>query len=159
VAVICGAAILWPIYKEKAKLAATAKVYRAHAEQGDANSQNRLGNAYLKGQGVPLNYAEAVRWYRKAADQGYALAQFDLAFMYYRGQGVPRDYVLAHMWMGLAASRASGDLKDNSVSGQHLFAQQMTAEQIAEAERLAGEWKPREPPSAAGDRDNRSLTR
>ena len=27
---------------------------------------------YYYGQGVPKNYAEAVKWFRKAAEQGYA---------------------------------------------------------------------------------------
>ena len=34
------------------------------------------------GQGVPLDYTEAVRWYRKAADQGYAKAEYNLGNMY-----------------------------------------------------------------------------
>jgi TPR repeat protein len=33
---------------------------------------------YDNGQGVPQDYATAVRWYRKAAEQGYAKAQFNL---------------------------------------------------------------------------------
>jgi hypothetical protein len=42
VAVICGAAIIWPVYKKKAmerKLAETARVYRVRAGQGDAKAQ------------------------------------------------------------------------------------------------------------------------
>jgi hypothetical protein len=39
------------------------------AEEGDAESQFRLGVMYETGQGVPQDYAEAVRWYRKAAQQ------------------------------------------------------------------------------------------
>ena len=37
-----------------------------------------------KGQGVPQDYAEAVKWYRLAADQGNASAQNNLGFMYER---------------------------------------------------------------------------
>ena len=46
---------------------------------------------YNKGQGVPQDYAEAVRWYRRAAEQGtMPAAQFNLGVMYARnGQGVP----------------------------------------------------------------------
>ena len=46
-------------------------------QQGDANGQTSLGFMYDKGQGVPQDYAEAVRWYRKAAVQGYAEAQVE----------------------------------------------------------------------------------
>jgi hypothetical protein len=57
------------------------------------------------------------------------------------------------MWMTIAASRASGELKEGWRSGDSI-AQKMTAEQIAEAERLAGEWKPREQATARTERDS-----
>src|SRR5260370_42113148 len=68
VAVICGAAILWPVYKEKATERKLAEAARLRAEQGDANAQYSLGNMYRNGQGVPEDYAEAVRWFRTAAE-------------------------------------------------------------------------------------------
>ena len=64
VAVICGAALLWPAYKKKAierKQAETARVYRVRAEQGDATAQYSLGVCYAEGKGVPQDYNEAVR--------------------------------------------------------------------------------------------------
>ena len=45
---------------------------------------------YAKGQGVPQDYAEAVKWYRLAAEQGFAMAQDNLGLMYKNGQGVPQ---------------------------------------------------------------------
>jgi TPR repeat protein len=36
---------------------------------------------YRKGEGVPQDYAEAVRWYRKAAERGRASAQGAFGFM------------------------------------------------------------------------------
>ena len=60
---------------------------------------------YDTGQGVPQDYAEAVRWTRLAADQGHAEAQNNLGVMYGTGAGVPQDYVQAHMWHNLVASR------------------------------------------------------
>lgn len=38
------------------------------AEQGVAWAQNDTGYAYSTGEGVPQNYAEAVKWYRLAAN-------------------------------------------------------------------------------------------
>ncbi len=38
------------------------------AEQGNASAQFNLGFMYNKGQGVPQDYTEAVKWYRLAAD-------------------------------------------------------------------------------------------
>ena len=40
------------------------------AEQGHASAQYNLGIMYEKGQGVPQDYAEAVKLFRKAAEQG-----------------------------------------------------------------------------------------
>jgi TPR repeat protein len=91
---------------------------------------------------VPQDYAEAVRWFRKAGEQGDATAQFNLGLMCQRGQGVPRDYVQAHMWLNLAASRASGDDQKKYADQRDFIAGKMTAQQIAEAQRLAREWKP-----------------
>jgi TPR repeat protein len=85
--------------------------------------------------------AEAVKLYRKAADQGFAAAQSKLGVMYAQGRGVPQDYVLAHMWSNLAA--AQGD--ENAKNNRNLLEQHMSPDQIAEAQRLAREWKPTTP--------------
>ena len=57
--------------------------------------------------------------------------------MYERGNGVPQGFVQAHKWYNLAAAngeKVSGELRDT-------LAKQMTLAQIAEAQRLAREWK------------------
>ena len=59
---------------------------------------------YANGQGVPQDYAEAVKWYRKAAEQGDATAQSNLGVMYEKGQGVPQDYAEAVKWWRKAAA-------------------------------------------------------
>ena len=94
------------------------------------------------GQGVPQDYAEAARWYRKAAGQGNDRAQSSLGIMYFNGQGVAQDYVQSHMWMNLAASRASGDDQKRIAGIRDDVASEMSAAQIAEAQRLARDWKP-----------------
>ena len=83
-----------------------------------------------------------MKWSRLAADQGDARAQFNLGVRYYKGQGVPQDYVLAHKWINLAASR-TGEEREKRVKARDLVARRMTAAQIAEAQRLAREWKPK----------------
>ena len=42
--------------------------FRALAEQGDVSARSVLGALYIKGQGVPQDYQEAVKWYRLAAE-------------------------------------------------------------------------------------------
>ena len=116
------------------------KWYRMAADQGHAKAQNNLGFMYFNGKGVPQDYAEALKWYRMAAEQGNAEAQRNLGNRYATGQGVPQqDYVLAHMWCNLAA--AQGD--ESAIKCRDLFAESMTSAQIAEAQRLAREWKPK----------------
>jgi uncharacterized protein len=120
--------------------------YRKAADQGNAQAQSNLGGAYDNGKGVPQDYAEAVKWYRKAADQGAALAQFNLGLMYNVGKGVPQDYVQAHKWYNLAASRlpaSEAKNRDMAVKYRDGIAAKMTPAQIAEAQRLAREWKPK----------------
>jgi TPR repeat protein len=124
--------------------AEATKWYRKAAEQGDADAQYNLALYYSKGQGVPQDYAEAAKWYRRAAEQGNTMAQLNLGFMYGTGQGVPQDYVMAHMWYNLAASRFSvleKEARENAVKNMDIAASMMTPAQIAEAQRLAREWK------------------
>ncbi len=91
------------------------------------------------GRGVPQDYREAAKWYRKAADQGDALSQTFLGLMYRHGQGVAQDYVQALMWYNLAAAQGEKRARKWRVN----LTEKMTPAQIAEAQRLAREWKPK----------------
>ena len=120
------------------------RLFRPFANQGDALAQTTLGEMYAKGKGVPQDYAQALVWFRKAADQGYAWAQDDLSWMYAEGEGVSQDYILAYMWANLAASRATDALiRDIAAKDRDTVAAKMTPAQIAEAQRVAREWKPK----------------
>ena len=119
--------------------AAAVLWFRMAAKQGDDRAQFNLGTMYDKGKGVPQNYATAVSWYREAAEQGHVKAQFNLGTMYDNGEGVPQDYVQAHVWFNLSA--AQGDA--NATKSRDIVAAKMTPAQIAEAQRLAREWRPK----------------
>ena len=123
--------------------AESARWYRKAAEQGDVSAQFNLGVMYHQGQGVAQDYAEAIRWISKAAEQGDPNAQFNLGISYGQGQGVAQDYVKAHLWLNLAASQASGDNRRVFADSRDALARKMSPSQIAEAQRLAREWKPR----------------
>ncbi len=107
-----------------------------------ANGQIKGGRSatwvisFNTGQGVPQDYAEAVRWWRLAAEQGHVSAQNNLGTMYRSGQGVPQDYVEAHKWLNLAAAQG----EDLARKNREFVAEKMTPAQIAEAQRLAREW-------------------
>jgi len=117
--------------------AQAAKWYRKAAAQGQPLAQNNLGALYNHGQGVPQDYAQARKWYRKAAAQGQPGAQNNLGVLYANGWGVSQDYVQAHMWFNLAAVQGQEDARET----KEQIAKGMTAEQIAEAQQLAHEWK------------------
>ncbi len=120
-----------------------AKWFRRAAEQGDELGQQLLAQLYVSGKGVPQDFAEAARWLSYSAEQGFAPSQEQLGIAYLRGTGVPQDYVQAHKWLNLAASREADDLRAISAKGRDIVADQMTKEQVAEAQRLAREWKPK----------------
>jgi hypothetical protein len=94
---------------------------------------------YAKSRGVPLDYVEAMKWFQKAAEQDNATAQFGLGAMYANGHGVPRDRVRAQMWLTLAA--AHGD--QEAVKYRDILAERLTPAELAEARKLAREWKPK----------------
>jgi TPR repeat protein len=114
------------------------KWYRAAAERGHPIAQTVLGRRYEKGTGVPQDMVQAVTWLERAAAQGHTDAFGWLAIFYVDGRGVPQDYVLAHMWFDLAI--AKGDKA--AVAVRDAAQKLMTAEQIAEAQRMAREWQP-----------------
>ncbi len=65
--------------------------------------------------------------------------QVNLGIMYSQGLGVPKDSVQAYRWHTLAASQRD-DLAEKFKD--HLE-KSMTLDQLAEAQRLAREWKPK----------------
>ncbi len=61
--------------------------------------------------------------------------------MYHNGRGVPHGHVQAHMWYNLAAAGLPpGEDRDKAARDRGRVAKLMTPAQIAEAQRLAGEW-------------------
>lgn len=73
---------------------------------------------------------------RKAAEAGSAYDQFILGFVYWMGRRAPRDPVRARMWLSLAA----GNGHPAAQWARAALAREMTAAEIAEAERLARAW-------------------
>jgi len=79
------------------------------AEKGLAYSQYVLGGIYYNGEGVPQDYAEAVKWFRKDAKQGEVYAQYNLGWMYGTGTGVPQDDDEAVKWFRKAAEQGHAE--------------------------------------------------
>jgi len=60
------------------------------------------------------------------------------------GHGVPQDFVQAYKWFNIAASTETDkEERDQFGRNRDLVSRKMTPNQIAEAQRLAREWKPK----------------
>ncbi|MEJ2374554.1 MAG: tetratricopeptide repeat protein [Pseudolabrys sp.] len=119
--------------------AAAMNWHKKVAEEGEALGQFSVGVMYLKGLGVRKNYAEAAKWFQKAADQGNAKAQYNLGSMYVKGEGVGQNYVRADLLLSLAAGQGIQAAK----KARDKLLKSMTSAQIAEAQKLARNWKPK----------------
>ncbi len=129
---------------DRGDYATAIRLIKPLAEQGNAETRFILGLMYDNGRGVAQDHAMAVKWYRKAAEQGIAKAQFNLGVSYEDGQGVPQNYMLAYMWFDLASSALEGEGRERAIKNRNAVASKLTLEQIADAQLLAREWKPKE---------------
>jgi TPR repeat protein len=63
-------------------------------------------------------------------------ALFELGMLYATGRDVAADLVVAHKWFNLAAARGNPSALERRIE----LAREMSAEQVAEAQKLAREW-------------------
>ena len=75
------------------------------AQNGIASAQNYLGIMYSRGNGVPKDYAKALKWYKLAAAQNHPGAQFNLGSMYHFERGVSQSFKKAAKWYKLSAAQ------------------------------------------------------
>ncbi|MBI3879398.1 MAG: sel1 repeat family protein [Verrucomicrobia bacterium] len=113
------------------------KFYQQAADQGWGEAQFRIGQLHEFAQGVKQDYKEAARWYKIAADQDVPGAQLFLGVLSFEGKGVPANAAEAYKWLTLAAK--AGD--PNAQACLDFVGPQLTREQIAEGERLLGEYR------------------
>jgi TPR repeat protein len=128
------------------------KWYQKAADKGDQMAEFRISEMYEIGHGKKQDRRSAEEWLRKAADQGDAAAQAQLGTWYLEGHGVPKDIVQSYMWLSLAEAAGS----ERAPLYVDFLTKKMTPEQIAEAKRLASEWKPTPPqPPVPAEATNR----
>ena len=118
--------------------------FEKDAKKGHAGAQANLGTLYLRGEGAPQSAQMALFWFSQAAEQENALALGKLGMLHEQGRGVLQDFIQAHKWYNLSAARG----EERSGVAREALAKQMTPAQIAEAQRLAREWKPKDVKSA-----------
>jgi outer membrane protein OmpA-like peptidoglycan-associated protein len=116
--------------------AGQAKNRRVEFKVRKATAIDRGMYAYERG-----DYTLAFMEFRAFAENGNNVVQAYLAQMYFEGKGIPQDYVYAHMWANISSAQGfekAGALRD-------AIANKMTQGQLAEAQKLAREWKPKKP--------------
>ena len=113
--------------------------YRMAATQRHVGAFYRLCVLSDIGRGMPQDYQEALRWCRLAADQGHGPAMFIIATYHEKARGVPKDVVQAYQWYNLAAANG----QEAGAKWRDRLATNMTPTQIAQAQFLARNWKPR----------------
>lgn len=121
--------------------------YRMAAMQQHPGAFYRLCILSDLGRGMPQDYQEALRWCRLAADQRHGAAMFLIATYYEKARGVPRDVVQAYQWYNLAAANGHED----GAKWRDRLARDMTPTQLAKAQFLARNWKPRTEEGSHGD--------
>jgi len=84
---------------------AAREQWQVLAEAGDSASQAALGSLYIHGEGVHVDYRQALKWTQMAAEQGDMTGQFNMGSIYASGLGVERDYSEAAYWFRLAGDQ------------------------------------------------------
>ena len=79
------------------------------AIQGNAYAEERLGDLYAQGLGVPANPKLAFDWRIKAANRGNINAQLKVGRMYQEGVGVAKDIDQAIHWFERAAAEGNAE--------------------------------------------------
>jgi hypothetical protein len=129
------------VARDRAK---AADWYRRAAEHDMAGAGYMLGLIYWSGEGVAKDMARAAHWHGQAAEHGNHYAQQFLAALYRDGRGVARDQVQAYKWLDLAIpGLKASPARDSWIEMREQLGETMTAEEIAEARRLAREWTPK----------------
>jgi len=79
---------------------------------------------------------DALTQFETEARKGRTEALYNLGLAYSTGQGVGVDYVAAHKWFNLAAMKGVNEARNWRAQ----LSREMSAGQIAEAQRQAREW-------------------
>jgi TPR repeat protein len=124
---------------DKHDYATAFTIWEPLAESGSAPAQFNLALLFYDGRGVPQDFERAAKWFERAAGQGYTNAQRNLGELYFTGKGVKRDYVQSYKWFNLCAASGNETCADH----RDVVAKKLSASKLAEAQRLAREWKPK----------------
>src|SRR5580704_11683726 len=105
------------------------------AKQGQTDAQVAFGQMYENGEGVRRDYGMAAYCYRKAADHtldlgGAGRGANSLAELYQDGHATSQDYVFVYLWYAYTQDK----------DGMQEVAHNMSASQLADAQRRVRKW-------------------
>jgi hypothetical protein len=120
--------------------AAATRWYAAAATQGYPPALAALGNLYAAGGGfgtnqVKANHTNAFQLHRLAAAQGNQQSQYSVGMYYREGKIVPQNLILAYKHLKLSHTSMANEYLKQLVL-------QMSQDQIKEAEKQVGEFRP-----------------
>jgi len=90
-----------------------ARWYLKAAEQGDAESQCRIGYFYYIGVVYDRDFSSAREWFARSADQGFHWGQFFLGEIYRNGYGIKSSNRTACKWYRAAANQGNNYARMN----------------------------------------------
>jgi TPR repeat protein len=122
--------------------AEAAKWYQMAAEQDNTEAIWHLAKILGKGIGVEQNDEEALVWFRRGAKLGNADCMWGLGRSYLKGVAVEVDSVMAYaLWTACLDGIKFPQQKKAIESELNELSKALTAEQLAQAEPIVGEWK------------------
>ena len=77
------------------------------ANRGDPTQENRIGEMFHFGEGIPVDFKEAKIWYMRASRHGNSEAPNHLGRLYTNGEGVPIDNNEACRWYLISKARGN----------------------------------------------------
>ncbi len=140
---------------DEEKLAEAFRMYLAAAKQGLVVAQLAVSHFYLHGRSVDRDPGTGLAWLQIAAEQGEPLSLFNLGNAYRAPEIAAQEQNLVQTykwWTIMIGQLEDGKFRtfgDSEVAKQTMLercerlAEQMTPEQIAEAESSAQEWAPK----------------
>lgn len=112
------------------------------ADHGDASAQANLGLMHLEGHGVAKDDATAVRWFEKAAHLDESRAQIQLGIFNAQGQAeLAKNLMQALFWFTVVARKGDDDLAQTAMNLGMGIIEEMTDDDVMEAQRLARAWR------------------
>ena len=93
-------------YKEKEIWTSTSFLEKS-AEMGNIAAMADLGERFYKGDLIPQNYKEAIKWLKKANDKGNRKAKYYYADAHEHGNGVEKKLETARLMFGFARYKDS----------------------------------------------------